>query len=317
MGGANGESAEGPPVLVFAGRQSVRAELASAAGAAGGRVVVAAPLEELGARVAQQVRASLVLVDVDAAPVPEETLVSAARFANEARARMIVSTGLDALDALDALLDGTGAELQCAPSPEERLGAIGLALASAGSGAAVYDAANEVDAIRLRRLADEVSRIARALARLSEAGAMSSPYLAGTRATVEDMASRFSAEPVDLASAEMPQPEQVRGAIRLRRLRDRFFDAALFADPAWDMLLDLFAARLEGEQVAVSSLCIAAAVPPTTALRWIKAMTDNGMFERHADPTDGRRVFIRLADPASDAMARYFGAATRLPGRPA
>ena len=38
----------------------------------------------------------------------------------------------------------------------------------------------------------------------------------------------------------------------------------------------LMAARLEQQRVEVSSLCIAAAVPPTTALRWIKALSDAG-----------------------------------------
>jgi len=36
------------------------------------------------------------------------------------------------------------------------------------------------------------------------------------------------------------------------------------ADPAWDMLLDLTAARAESRAVSVSSLCIAAGVPTTT-----------------------------------------------------
>jgi hypothetical protein len=53
------------------------------------------------------------------------------------------------------------------------------------------------------------------------------------------------------------------------RLRSQHFVPALFADPAWDILLDLAAARIDGRMVAVSSLCIAAAVPATTALRWI------------------------------------------------
>ena len=53
-------------------------------------------------------------------------------------------------------------------------------------------------------------------------------------------------------------------------------------------------------------LCIAAAVPATTALRWIKTMTDNGLFLRRADPHDGRRVFIELAPDASVGMRRYF-----------
>jgi DNA-binding MarR family transcriptional regulator len=74
------------------------------------------------------------------------------------------------------------------------------------------------------------------------------------------------------------------------------------------MLLDLMAARLERIQVSVSSLCIAACVPPTTALRWIKMMTDQGLFERVADPVDGRRIFIRLSDSAAQAMTRLLSA---------
>jgi DNA-binding MarR family transcriptional regulator len=83
------------------------------------------------------------------------------------------------------------------------------------------------------------------------------------------------------------------------------------ADPAFDMLLDLYAARLEGSRVAVSSLCIAAAVPATTALRWIKALTDQGLFVRRADPQDGRRVYIALSDQAAEAMGRYLSAVQR------
>jgi DNA-binding MarR family transcriptional regulator len=56
----------------------------------------------------------------------------------------------------------------------------------------------------------------------------------------------------------------------------------------------------------VSSLCIAAEVPPTTALRWIKSLTDRGLFVRRPDPRDARRVFIELSRETSDAMHRYF-----------
>ncbi len=95
--------------------------------------------------------------------------------------------------------------------------------------------------------------------------------------------------------------------IRARRLRARYFDEELFADPAWDMLLDLLQAEISQHRVPVSSLCIAASVPATTALRWIKSMTDAGLFQRRADPHDGRRVFVELSQRASDAMHHYFG----------
>jgi len=89
-------------------------------------------------------------------------------------------------------------------------------------------------------------------------------------------------------------------------MRERFFPHDLFADPAWDILLDLKAAGQEGQHVSVSSLCIAAAVPPTTALRWITAMTDSGMLVRRQDPADARRVFIELSDETSSKLDDYF-----------
>lgn len=102
--------------------------------------------------------------------------------------------------------------------------------------------------------------------------------------------------------------DEVRALIRARRLRDQYFDGELFADPAWDMLLDLMAARLEGTKVAVSSLCIAASVPPTTALRWIKTMTEEKVFQRKADEKDGRRIFIELSDEAAAGMKGFLAA---------
>ncbi|MCB2059102.1 MAG: winged helix DNA-binding protein, partial [Novosphingobium sp.] len=71
-------------------------------------------------------------------------------------------------------------------------------------------------------------------------------------------------------------------------------------------LLDLTAARAEHTRVSVTSLCIASAVPPTTALRWVSQMSEAGLFERVEDETDRRRAFITLSEKAADAMARYF-----------
>jgi DNA-binding MarR family transcriptional regulator len=89
-------------------------------------------------------------------------------------------------------------------------------------------------------------------------------------------------------------------------LRSRYFSEELFADPAWDMLLDLLQAEVAHLRVPVSSLCIAAAVPATTALRWLKTMVSQGLFIRRADPHDGRRVFVELAPEASSALRHYF-----------
>jgi hypothetical protein len=111
---------------------------------------------------------------------------------------------------------------------------------------------------------------------------------------------------VRAARPPLPEPRLIRKIIRQRQLRARFFEGDLFADPAWDMLLDLTAARAEHVRVSVTSLCIASGVPPTTALRWIGQMTDSGLLQRVDDETDRRRAFITLTDKAAEAVARYF-----------
>lgn len=94
-----------------------------------------------------------------------------------------------------------------------------------------------------------------------------------------------------------------------RRMRSRILPRALLGEPAWDMLLDLAAARGEGKQVSVTSLCIASGVPPTTALRWIGLLTEADLLCRSQDGGDRRRVFIGLTDKAVTALAGYFAAA--------
>jgi len=145
---------------------------------------------------------------------------------------------------------------------------------------------------RLQQLSEEVGRIANILATLSEEDKIAPVEPRGSGRKIE--------------------AGQIRAMIRARRMRDHFFRGDLFADPAWDMLLDLMAARIEKQRVAVSSLCIAAAVPPTTALRWIKTLSEQGLFVRVADAEDGRRVFIELSDWAASSLEAYLKSALRV-----
>ena len=155
---------------------------------------------------------------------------------------------------------------------------------------ALSDVAADRSAEQLRQLSDEVSRIAAMLARLS---------------TGPEPAPR-AIQPAETGEVPPVSPDTVRKVIRARRLRARFFPEELFADPAWDMLLDLLQAELSHLRVPVSSLCIAAAVPATTALRWLKTMVGEGLFVRRADPHDGRRVFVELAPRRARRAAPLF-----------
>lgn len=147
------------------------------------------------------------------------------------------------------------------------------------------------NAERLLQLSDEVSRIAATLAGLSP-----EPASAPDQAKAPD----------PLGPAPEVSLERVRAVIRARRLRTNHFAEELFADPAWDMMLYLLQAELTHRRVSVSSLCIAAAVPTTTGLRWLKGLVDRGLFVRSSDPLDGRRIFVELSPEASNGLRHYF-----------
>ena len=185
-----------------------------------------------------------------------------------------------------ARVTGSGTRILIAPRPEELDAAVAELIEPPSPWLEEGGAASKR---RLAELSEEVGRIARMLASMSA-----------------DEAERVVAEPRLLSSSDGPL---VRAFIRLRRMRGQHFMPELFADPAWDILLDLTAARLEGRMVAVSSLCIAAAVPATTALRWITQMTEQAILVRKPDPSDGRRVFIGLSEPAIAGMEAYLAAA--------
>lgn len=98
----------------------------------------------------------------------------------------------------------------------------------------------------------------------------------------------------------------VRTILGSRRNRDRFFDSDLFADPAWDILLELYAAELSQQRLSVSSVCVGASVPATTALRWIGVLEKRGLVQRRADRFDGRRIFLMLTGRGVEAMNGFF-----------
>ena len=96
-----------------------------------------------------------------------------------------------------------------------------------------------------------------------------------------------------------------------RRMRDRYFQSDLFGEPAWDMLLDLFVRGVQGKKTAVSSLCIASGVPPSTALRWIRTLHDAGLVTREESERDRRVVHLGLSAAGFRALRRYLIDAAR------
>lgn len=93
--------------------------------------------------------------------------------------------------------------------------------------------------------------------------------------------------------------ERASNLYSARRKVDEIFGVSGFsASPAWDMMLDLYRARLEGKQVSVTSACIGAACPATTGLRWLQLLEKRALIERTADHIDRRRIVVELTEQA-------------------
>lgn len=293
-------------VTVLADRDHIRAEMREDALAAGFRVRECCSLEEY----AQGPLAALGdLVMVDCAVASADALALLSRLdmrGGKAGAQLVVSTTMAALDSVFGCFSLSAPQILVDPSRAERIIAIGRVLARVPN--LRLREMGEEDRLMLLRLTEQVGRIAERLEKLSpgqrEGGGafrFESPEQAW-RAQGEDQRSAREEE----QRPRLPEAAVLRRIIKARQARMRHFDADLFADPAWDILLDLAAARAERQQVSVTSLCIAAGVPATTALRWIGQMVDADLLVRVSDPHDRRRAYIALSDNTADALARYF-----------
>jgi predicted transcriptional regulator len=102
-----------------------------------------------------------------------------------------------------------------------------------------------------------------------------------------------------------------------RIYRSGQFNPALFGEPAWDMLLDLFIQKVAGRRVCTTSLCLGANVPQTTGLRYIALLEEEGLVIR-SDAMDDKRLslvdftaegFKRMRQYLSLTMTRFKGPA--------
>jgi hypothetical protein len=101
-----------------------------------------------------------------------------------------------------------------------------------------------------------------------------------------------------------------------RRARDRVFGRDLFANPAWNILVELFIAAEEGRNVTIKSACVAAGVPQSTALRHIAHLNDVRLTARAQHPSDARSAYLRLTDAGRARMVSYLSLAAAAPAPP-
>lgn len=91
-----------------------------------------------------------------------------------------------------------------------------------------------------------------------------------------------------------------------RRVRERFFEKKIFGEPAWDMLLELYAGELNDEKISTSNLILSSSSPSSTALRWIKHLEDSGLVIKKSSHLDGRVQYQKITRTGFDSMTKYF-----------
>lgn len=138
---------------------------------------------------------------------------------------------------------------------------------------------------RLLKLNEQVSRIATSLAQLSQV-------------PPEQVATSGHAPEV--------RAELVDAVIHRRRERAAYLPLDLLGDPAWDMMLELLRAEVMQHSISISTVCAAAGVPETAALRWLRGLEERGLVNRRSDQQDQQREFVELTRDGSSAMRRWF-----------
>ncbi|NLR72564.1 winged helix-turn-helix transcriptional regulator [Novosphingobium sp. ERN07] len=109
-----------------------------------------------------------------------------------------------------------------------------------------------------------------------------------------------------------PSAEQLiamaKAKISARRRRQELFPGIQVADPAWDLLLELYVNSVEGRQISVTGLGLGANVPGATVLRWLSLFQEAGLIVREPDSLDRRRIWVRLTALGVDRVAKGIAA---------
>jgi DNA-binding MarR family transcriptional regulator len=118
----------------------------------------------------------------------------------------------------------------------------------------------------------------------------------------------YSASAPVIASSDIGQEValiRVVEAIReLRKTRREVFGLGL-DEPAWDMLVELYYRDSTGASTTSAQLNGAANVPPSTAMRWIRHLEQDGWIRVQSHPGDAQTQFVELTAKAKEAMDRY------------
>ena len=104
--------------------------------------------------------------------------------------------------------------------------------------------------------------------------------------------------------------DHIQSLLLARRARDELLGRDLFSDPAWDLLLELYAAKLGRRAMTLRDLALATGTPPSTTARWLSALDERGLIMSSAAAVGQARIALSAEGLSKlERLARRWGAA--------
>lgn len=96
--------------------------------------------------------------------------------------------------------------------------------------------------------------------------------------------------------------DHILSILLARRGREAAFGANLFSEPPWDVLLELYAARLGARNMSLADLARAIDAPESTTERWVAVLNGRDLVSSENDRIDPARLWIKLTELGASKM---------------
>lgn len=109
--------------------------------------------------------------------------------------------------------------------------------------------------------------------------------------------------PSDPLASECELVKTAQSILARRRRRHDHFEAAIFGEPAWEMLLHLYIRDVSGASTTTSQLRQFAGVP--AAERWLRHLEREGLVVARPHPCEPGTDFVELTNSTREALDDY------------
>lgn len=97
--------------------------------------------------------------------------------------------------------------------------------------------------------------------------------------------------------------DHIRSVLLIRRARSEVLGEHLFSDPAWDILLELYAAKLGNRTMSLADIARATETPQSTTKRWVAALEDRGLVQSRIDLAS-KMIWLSITEGCADKLGR-------------